>query len=62
MIEDFPKNEMAFDHRFRHERNCLDYLFELRWPNRFVCPTCGHAVYWRTARGLLVCRQCQTGV
>lgn len=62
MIEDFPKNEMEFDHRFRHEHNCLDYLFALRWPNGFVCPRCGHSAYWKSARALLVCRQCQKHV
>lgn len=47
MIEDFPKNELEFDRRFRHEQDCLDYLFELRWPGGFVCPNCGHAAYWK---------------
>jgi len=31
MHEDFPKNEVEFDRRFRHEQACLDYLFQLRW-------------------------------
>ena len=59
MIEDFPKNEIEFDRRFRHEQNCLDYLFELRWPDGFICPDCGHTTYWKSARALFMCRQCQ---
>lgn len=59
MFEDFPKNELEFDRRFRHEQACLDYLFDLRWPDGFVCPDCGHRHYWKSARELFLCRQCE---
>lgn len=59
MIEDFPKNEVEFDHRFHSEQACVDYLFQLRWPDGFVCSCCGHAEYWTTSRGLYLCRQCR---
>lgn len=59
MIEDFPKNEVEFDHRFHTEEACLDYLFQLRWPLGFCCPHCGHDQYWTSARGLYLCRQCE---
>lgn len=59
MIEDFPKNELEFDRRFRHEQDCLDYLFDLRWPGGFVCPNCGHTAYWKSARALFMCQKCQ---
>lgn len=59
MHEDFPKNELEFDRRFRHERACLGYLFQLRWPEGFVCPDCGHTEYWKSARDLYLCQQCQ---
>ncbi len=59
MKEDFPKNELEFDHRFSDEPACLEYLFQLRWPEGFVCPACGHTEYWKSARGLYLCRQCE---
>ena len=59
MIEDFPKNEVDFDSRFSSEQACFDYLFQLRWPEGFHCPHCGHAEYWMTSRGLYLCRQCK---
>lgn len=59
MVEDFPKNEIEFERRFRHEQDCLDYLFALRWPDGFICPDCGRTAYWKSARALFMCRQCQ---
>lgn len=59
MFEDFPKNELEFDRRFRHEQACLDYLFQLRWPEGFICPDCGHHAYWKSSRDLYLCRNCQ---
>lgn len=58
MYEDFPKNELEFDRRFNKEQACLDYLFQLRWPDGFDCPCCGHTEAWKSTRGLYLCRQC----
>lgn len=62
MFEDFPKNEIEFDRRFLHEQACLDYLFDLRWPDGFTCPGCGHRHYWKSVRDLYLCRCCQKQV
>ena len=59
MKEDFPKNEIEFDRRFNSEQGCLEYLFNLRWPEGFICPQCGHNNYWKSARGLYLCRSCE---
>jgi len=59
MTEDFPKNEVEFDRRFFSEQSCFDYLFQLRWPEGFCCPRCGHTEHWITSRGLYLCRQCK---
>ena len=37
--------EMSFfewHSRFQTEYDCLTYLQELKWPNGFICPQCGH--------------------
>jgi transposase-like protein len=59
MQEDFPKNELEFDRRFSSEMACLEYLFQLRWPVGFSCPYCGHRRYWKSSRGLYLCRGCE---
>jgi len=55
----FPKNQREFDLRFCSEQACYAYLFDLRWPDGFSCRRCGHGTYWKTAKGLCVCCQCQ---
>lgn len=59
MKEDFPRNEIEFDRRFSNEQGCHKYLFDLRWPDGFICPECEHNGYWKSARGLYVCRSCE---
>lgn len=59
MIEDFPKNQVEFDRRFCDEQSCLEYLFQLRWPEGFICSRCGHKESWRSARGLYMCCRCE---
>ena len=43
---------------------CLDYLFCLRWPNGFLCPSCGHTKGWQVRNTLIQCAVCshQTSV
>ena len=60
MFEDFPKNLLEFEERFRTQEDCLGYLFTLRWPQGFVCPQCGHAgKAWSTNRELFICPACR---
>ena len=33
IMEDFPKSEIEFDHRFMDESACYDYLFKMKWPH-----------------------------
>lgn len=54
---------MSFDDfrkRFKTEDDCREYLFNLRWPNGFVCPKCGSAgCYHIAARNKYQCTQCR---
>lgn len=63
-VEDYPRTLPEFEARFATEEACLRYLESLRWPQGFVCPSCGGAGGWRSARGLWECRACgrQTSV
>jgi transposase-like protein len=57
-MEDYPKTVAEFEDTFSSEEACREYLFDLRWPEGFVCPHCQGGKYWLTGRGLLVCRDC----
>ena len=59
ITEDFPKNQPEFDQRFSDEQACYEYLFQLRWPQGFICPKCRHTSYWQSARGLFICTRCE---
>ena len=59
ITEDFPKNEIEFDHRFSDPKACYQYLFDQKWPDGFTCKKCGHTKYWLSARNLYICTQCE---
>ena len=59
ITEDFPKDQLEFDRRFADEPACLEYLFQLRWPDGFSCTRCGNNSYWASARGLYICCTCE---
>lgn len=58
--KDYPQNWSAFLDWFSTEDACLAYLEKLRWPEGFVCPSCGLAGQpHRANRGRLICRHCR---
>jgi hypothetical protein len=38
---EFPESLPDFQRIFLGEDACLDYLYDVRWPDGFVCPKCG---------------------
>lgn len=57
-MEDYPRTLGEFDARFGSEEACRAYLFQLRWPDGFVCPRCQATTAWGTKRDLIVCGFC----
>lgn len=50
---------MAFQQRFVNEEACYRYLFDMRWPEGFCCPRCGHkGYYFVSKRRLYQCKLC----
>ena len=49
----YPGSVGEFQAWFRTDADCLDYLEWLRWPDGFVCPSCGHEGGWRLGDGPL---------
>ena len=43
---DRPMSRTAFNRRFADDAACAAHLFEKRWPNGFVCPTCRSQKAW----------------
>jgi transposase-like protein len=63
-VEDYPRTQAEFDARFRTEEACRAYLSQLRWPDGFRCPRCGHRKAWPVRNSLFQCAACgrQTSV
>jgi transposase-like protein len=55
----YPKDLAELEHNFSTEEACRRYLFELRWPEGFICPACNHAGgAWSLSGGLIKCKAC----
>ena len=55
----YPRTWPEFLARFPTEEACLAYLEALRWPDGFVCPSCGAmSTPSRVSRGRLLCKDC----
>ena len=58
--QDYPKTWSQFMDWFHSEQACLDYLERLRWPEEFICPSCGViGAPLKTSRNRLVCQSCK---
>lgn len=54
---------LEFEEFFSSEENCIAALKELRWPNGFICPNCGHDDGYELSRGNLTqCALCRAQV
>jgi hypothetical protein len=57
---EFPKTLLEFQACFPDEESCWEAVRELRWPEGFLCPRCGHGEsYWIESRRLDQCRGCR---
>ena len=45
-MTDFPRSLLEFQQRFGDEAACAQYLATARWPDGFVCPSCGGGKAW----------------
>jgi transposase-like protein len=50
---------IEFQKRYSEEEKCREHMFQVRWPNGFVCPKCGHNEYFDIkSRHLFQCKSC----
>ena len=55
----YPRTAQEFDQWFLTEKDCIEYLQRLRWPEGFRCPACKGTKGWKMANGLIRCSQCK---
>ena len=58
-MEDYPKNILEFEKCFATEEACREYLYQVRWPNGFICPRCNHREFWIIQNWLCRCKHCK---
>lgn len=56
---DYPSTMQEFDQWFSTEKQCMEYLQQLRWPDGFRCPGCNGTKGWQMAEGLIRCSKCK---
>ena len=52
------KDLYDFEEWFGTEKQCLDYLYSLRWPDGYRCPRCYHNEAWQIKEWKYKCRKC----
>ncbi len=52
-------NLQEFEKLFSTEKQCLDYLYTIRWENGFICPRCQHNEMWVVSDHKYKCKKCQ---
>jgi len=58
--QDYPNTYRNFVEMFPDNSACVSYLMHLRWPERFVCPSCKtSSVPWNESRGSVACHVCR---
>lgn len=59
-MERYAMTLQRFQRRFRTEKDCVEHLFKLRWPDGYCCPRCGHRRYsFHSTRKLYQCCNCK---
>jgi transposase-like protein len=59
-VKEYPIDFDEFTTQFATEEQCRSYLYQLRWPDGFVCPKCREkAGAWRVGALLYTCQKCR---
>lgn len=57
-MREYPMTLEEFEKEFNTDEACRDYIFNIRWPNGFQCPRCGHNKAWPIGKVLFQCTNC----
>ena len=61
-MDNYPKTILEFKKRFLNEEACREYLYQMRWPEGFICPCCKSQKFWVTKRKQFRCSKCDSQV
>ena len=56
--EFYPKDFQEFLTQFKSEDDCWDYIFQMRWPDGYICSKCKSNEYWLTQEKIIHCSSC----
>ena len=59
VMDAYPKTMIELEKLFATEKACREYLYQIRWPEGFICPRCGHRKCWKIQGSLNRCSQCR---
>lgn len=54
----YPKDFQEFLAQFKSEDDCWDYIFQMRWPDGYICSKCKSNKYWLTQEKIIHCSSC----
>ena len=57
-MREYPMTFDEFTTKFATEQQCCDYLYQLRWPDGYICPKCQHKKSWKIGDTLYECSNC----
>lgn len=55
----YPLNVIEFQEMFPTDQACFEYLCLVKWPEGFICVSCGHTEYWRMKPYMVRCKKCR---
>jgi len=58
-MDSYPETQSEFDALVASQEVSQRYLASIRWPNGFICPSCGHPSAWMLATGQYKCMRCR---
>ena len=60
MVQRQAMSLFEFHQRFPTQKECIEHLFKLRWPDGFICPRCNSQKYgFHSGRFLYQCKDCR---
>jgi transposase-like protein len=57
-MSNYPTTYGEFAKWFQDDASCYAYLFQIRWPEGFICPRCAERKYWLGRSDLYRCHKC----
>jgi transposase-like protein/Zn ribbon nucleic-acid-binding protein len=57
-MEEYPMTFEEFTTKFASEEQCRNNLYQLRFPDGFVCPKCANTKAWPVGKTLFECSKC----